>query len=268
MKKILSCGIALFASVAFGATTVPVQLINPSGSTSGQAVISTGPSSAPAWGSVPTTGLASQAANTVLANFTASSASPVAFTMPSCSSSGSALLYTSGTGVSCGSNFAMTTGATFSGAITPSQTAGIVGTTTNNNANTGSIGEYISAQVLAGSAISLTTATATNVTSLPLTAGDWDVSGTVCYHPAATTNSTVNIATINTTSATLPTLPNGGAMNVLTSAIAVNAGDFCLPTGSMRQSVSGTTTVYLIAESVFNTSTNAAYGFIGARRRR
>lgn len=268
MKKIFTFSLAIFASVAFGATTVPVQLLNPTGSTSGQAIISNGPSTAPTWGSVPTTGLASQAANTVLANFTASSASPTAFSMPSCSSSGSALLYTSGTGISCGSNFAMTTGATFTGAITPSQTAGIVGTTTNNNANAGSVGEYVSAQVLVGSAVSLTTSTAANITSISITAGDWDVEGNVCFHPAATTNSTVNIATMNTTSGALPTLPNGGGINVLTSAIATNAGDYCMPTGTMRQSVSGTTTVYLIAESVFNTSTNAAYGFIAARRRR
>lgn len=159
-------------------------------------------------------------------------------------------------------NIAMGTG------FVPSSTAGIVGTTTGNNANAGSVGEFISSQVLVGSAISLTTATPANVTSISLTAGDWDVSGSVCFHPASTTASTVNIATMNTTSATLPTAPNSGGEFALTSSIASNVGDYCLPTGSMRQNVSGSTTVWLIAESVFNTSTNAAYGFIGARRRR
>ncbi|MGF6549300.1 hypothetical protein QFZ96_004371 [Paraburkholderia youngii] len=45
--------------------------------------------------------LAAQAANTVLANVTGSNASPTAFAMPSCSTSSSALQYTSGTGFNC-----------------------------------------------------------------------------------------------------------------------------------------------------------------------
>lgn len=53
MKKLKSfCAalLALVCTVAMSATTVPVQLLNPTGSTSGQAIVSTGPSSAPAWG--------------------------------------------------------------------------------------------------------------------------------------------------------------------------------------------------------------------------
>lgn len=87
---------------AKAATTVPVQLINPTGSVAGQPIVSTGASSAPGWGTVPLTGLSSIAANTVVANFTGSSAAPVAFAMPSCSTSSSALQYTSGTGIACG----------------------------------------------------------------------------------------------------------------------------------------------------------------------
>ena len=40
----------LISASAFGATYVPVQLINPSGSSAGQAIVSTGPSTPPAWG--------------------------------------------------------------------------------------------------------------------------------------------------------------------------------------------------------------------------
>ena len=39
-------------------------------------------------------------------------------------------------------------GGTMTGALTVSQTAGIVGTTTNNNANAGAVGEYIVADRL------------------------------------------------------------------------------------------------------------------------
>lgn len=49
MKRIFGALLALFSAVAFGATTVPIQLLNPTGSSSGQAIVSTGASSAPAW---------------------------------------------------------------------------------------------------------------------------------------------------------------------------------------------------------------------------
>ncbi|MGG1948965.1 hypothetical protein AB1286_29865 [Trinickia sp. NRRL B-1857] len=52
MKRILVALITLASSVAFAATTVPIQLLNPTGSSSGQAIVSIGASSAPVWGSV------------------------------------------------------------------------------------------------------------------------------------------------------------------------------------------------------------------------
>lgn len=152
------------------------------------------------------------------------------------------------------------------GDFTPSQTNGIVGTTTNNNANAGSVGEFISSTVLVGSAVALTTATPTNVTSILLTAGDWDVWGSVWFNPAGTTQSTTNIGWISSTSATLPTPPNNGAEHAVTSAITVGAGTYGFPVGMARFSLSGTTTIFLSAYSSFSVSTNAAYGFIGARR--
>ena len=64
------------------------------------------------------------------------------------------------------------------GSITPAQGPGIVGTTTNNNANTGSWGEYLTN---ATTGTSLTANTPANATSVSLTAGDWDVSGVLTY---------------------------------------------------------------------------------------
>jgi hypothetical protein len=57
---------------------------------------------------LPASGIAAQAANTVLANATGSSASPTAFAMPSCSAAGNALRWTSGTGFICSTGNAMT----------------------------------------------------------------------------------------------------------------------------------------------------------------
>jgi len=58
------------------------------------------------------------------------------------------------------------------GTITPGQTTGIVGTTTNNNAQAGSVGEYIESVIASGSSVSLTTSVMVNMTSISLTAGD------------------------------------------------------------------------------------------------
>lgn len=102
---------------------------------SGAPVLGTSPSIATptitgsftATGLVTTGDLASQAANTILANATASAASPTAFAMPPCSTSSSALNYTSGTGIGCNSaiNAATLGSATFAapgpiGSTTPS----------------------------------------------------------------------------------------------------------------------------------------------------
>jgi hypothetical protein len=113
MKRILGAALALFTSITFAATTVPVQLLNPAGSTAGQTILSTGPSTAPAWGGIALSGLGAQAANTVVANATGSSATPTAAPLPSCSTTNSALKYTSGTGFGCGSTFATTGANTF-----------------------------------------------------------------------------------------------------------------------------------------------------------
>lgn len=116
MKRLLLSAAAIFFSIStFAATLLSVQLLNPTGSTSGQAIVSTGASSAPAWSSITVGGIAAIAANTVLANATNSSAAPTAFTMPSCTGSTNALAYISGAGVVCNSaiNAATLNGATF-----------------------------------------------------------------------------------------------------------------------------------------------------------
>ena len=48
---------ALFLGSALCATLAPIQLLNPTGSTAGQAILSTGPTAAPAWGPVALSGV-------------------------------------------------------------------------------------------------------------------------------------------------------------------------------------------------------------------
>ena len=138
------------------------------------------------------------------------------------------------------------------------------GTTTNDNAETGRVGEYVSANVASGSAILIPNNTASNVTSISLTAGDWDVNGNVGF--VMTGNCSVVEAYITTTSATRPAPPNAGAFNELSGPSFGNGT--VLPTGVMRLSLNSTTTVYLGTAVLATTGTVSVYGFIGARRAR
>jgi hypothetical protein len=274
MKKLLfGLILAAFSLWASATTLNPVQLLNPAGSSSGQTIVSTGASSAPGWANMSATALAAQAGNTVVANVTGSVASPTAFAMPGCNASGGALQWTSGTGFTCVANafasppaFGSVTPAIVhassldaTGAITPSQTAGIVGTTTNNNANAGSFGEFMTAT---GTGVSLTTGTTANITSITLTAGDWDVSGNTEFVAAAST-----IISIAQTAVTTTSLANGVAgLRGINSSTQQASNNISLVAPVQRINVSTSTTVYLTGWASFSTSTLTATGIIRARR--
>ncbi|CAJ0778705.1 hypothetical protein LMG7141_00789 [Ralstonia condita] len=358
MKRFSTFILGLALSAFAAATTLnPVQLLNPAGSTAGQAVISNGATSAPTWQAVPLTGLATQGANTVLGNGTASTAAPTALAVPSCSAATNALLWTSGTGFSCNSgiNAATLGGATFaapgaiggttagsgafttltasstvsgagftsllspyaplaspaltgtptaptaagntnttqlsttafvegefaappvagfgsttarpvaattitaSSTITPSQTAGIVGTTTNNNANAGSFGEY---QTATTTNTSMSNGAGANLTSISLTAGDWDVECSALFHPAGTTVITGLAVSVSTTSASLGAL---GTINYIQANYNTGSNNY-IPAPTTRISIAATTTTYCVGVANFGTSTMQGDGFIRARR--
>ena len=137
------------------------------------------------------------------------------------------------------------------------------GTATNDSASAGYIGEYSSASLAAGSAVTLTSTVTANVTSMSLTAGDWDVSANAVFNPAAAVN--YIWAGISTTSATMGTIGNG-SNNLITSPTQGNyAGCPLIP---FRISLSGTTTVYLVAQSQFSSTAPTAFGLLRARRMR
>ena len=141
------------------------------------------------------------------------------------------------------------------------------GTATNDNAAASDIGELISSTVLFGSAVAVTSSTATDITSLALTAGDWDVWGTVVTAPAGGTTTSVTSGWISQTSATFPTLPNSGAMAVLSVSTPAGASN-AIPVGTVRISLAAPTSIFLSCFLTFAVSTMGAYGYIGARRRR
>lgn len=146
-----------------------------------------------------------------------------------------------------------------SSTITPSQTSGIVGTTTNNNANAGSVGEFISGTT---SGTALTTAVVVNAASVSLTAGDWDVFGSVQFSAGAATLTNQVVSGLSTTSATFPAIPFYSQITLATSAGTNNS----IPVPMQRFSLSATTTVYLATDALFTSGTLSATGYIGARR--
>ena len=139
------------------------------------------------------------------------------------------------------------------------------GTATNDNASAGNVGEFISSTTDAGSAVSLTTGTPANVTSISLTAGDWDVTASAYFDTAATTSYTQLVSSISTTSATLNTTA-GRYSNWNTAATVLGTSEISANVPTVRISIASTTTVYLVARAAFTVSTMSAYGFIGARR--
>lgn len=160
------------------------------------------------------------------------------------------------------------TGTVTAPSVTFSSTSGIIGTTTNNNAAAGSVGELNSTVVLAGSAVSLTSGATSDIGTLLLQPGDYDVWGEGWSLPGVATTTSAFTVSLNTTTATIAGTPS---VNTSTSAYMspLAAGiDVQIPVAACRISVATatTTTVYLCANAIFAISTMGAYGKIIARR--
>lgn len=140
-----------------------------------------------------------------------------------------------------------------------------VGVPNGGNAHAGYPGEIVSSSIAAGSAVPLTTATPANVTSIALTAGDWDVYGSIYFLPDVTTVIGAESGGINTVSATPPTAPAGGVAAINGLTLAAGA-EIPLILGYVRLSLAAAATAYLVAQASFTVSTCGAYGMITARR--
>lgn len=145
---------------------------------------------------------------------------------------------------------------------------GLVGTTTNDNAASGVIGEYVESNIASGSAVGLTSGVQANVSSISLTAGDWDVRCFTAFNTAAGTSVTVLVSSISQTSATVDNTTGGAAQRLQFNAVIPGAGSpFRLgSTGPIRISLASTTTIYHVTNAVFTASTLSAFGLISARR--
>ncbi|MFM2465190.1 hypothetical protein P0D87_16220 [Paraburkholderia sp. RL17-368-BIF-A] len=285
MKKLLLAALIALSSTAFAATLSPVSLINPVGSSAGQAIISTGASSAPAWGNVPVakvTGAAPSASPnlTGIVTITNAATSGNTIVVNATGNTGSgAQIVLNGNGATTPSKFLRAfNGAfqvvnsansatpmsmddagnvVFSGTLTA---AGITGTTSGAVPAAGDIG---SVNLQTFSSVNITASNVPqNLTSIPVGAGVWDITCNVIYSAAATTTTAALVAGTSTTSGSLPSLGNYSQM---TANFPVNAAN-SLICPVQRINVSSNQTVFLVGQAIFGTSTLSATGFLRALR--
>lgn len=140
------------------------------------------------------------------------------------------------------------------------------GIASNTAASTGNIGENISASVTSTSPVTLgTTGTITNITSIPLTAGDWEVFAHIGFNLTGSSVLTTFQAAISTTSAGFS---SGlfGYIRQFPNAAATTGGTNVYSIGSTSMLISGSTTVYLVVAPEWSSTAPTGYGEIHARR--
>jgi hypothetical protein len=151
----------------------------------------------------------------------------------------------------------------------------IEGVTDGSAPTAGYVGEVISSSVGRGSGTSLTTGVTVTITSIELTAGDWDLRGVIGYDGGSGVVVTALDFAVSLTAATLPSTarissPSGGEVYYEIGKGGNGIGDWDMSHGiaSYQVSISSTDTFYLVAASTFASGTLAAYGHIEARRMR
>jgi hypothetical protein len=155
---------------------------------------------------------------------------------------------------------------TFGSIAANTETCQIPGTTTSDSANAGNIGEEIVNYIGLGTGPSLTTATPANVTSITLTAGDWDVTGHAVLEYTSATQSGDGTASLSQVSATLNTGYIDSFSPIrLTTTTCKNSIE--LP--PRRVTILVTPVIYyLVAQATFSAGTCKVSGYIRARRMR
>ena len=129
------------------------------------------------------------------------------------------------------------------------------GTATNDSAAAGYIGEFT--DYAANTSIATT---ATNGTSVSLTAGDWDVFGTMVYNASATANVYMQIGISQTSATFTGTQGKDYSFGFFTGAIGLGMGYI----GRVRISLASTTTVYLVG--LLGTEAKTCSCYLSARR--
>jgi hypothetical protein len=132
----------------------------------------------------------------------------------------------------------------------------IHGTGTNDSAGAGYVGELITSSA---TGVSLSTATPKSITSILVTAGDWDIWGR--FQAAFTGTMTGMICSASTTNNVTSASYQGWS---ITNTAGLSTPAIVCPLQPL--SFSSSTTVYLVGESFFSSGTCTGSGEIYARR--
>jgi len=145
---------------------------------------------------------------------------------------------------------------------------------TNDNANAGNLGEFLSTSLALASALALSNNLATTVATLSLSAGDWDIWPTVGFTGGITTLGIFLSGSLSNTAGILNTtvVNEGVSIPCFHAAVFTASGTVAVTpqfsVGLTRRSINATTPFYLTAMAGFVTSTCGVYGSLVARRAR
>jgi len=153
------------------------------------------------------------------------------------------------------------TGATSAAWITVGQVPGVQD---GSAASAGNIGELMTSSTTTPG-LTLTNNNASNVRSLTLTAGDWNVWGNIGFSTSATAPVTQYYGGITTSSATVVSVPGSGAQAQYLLSVA-NTTAWLFPVGMAAVSVTTNTPIFLVGLLSFASGSASGFGFIGARR--
>jgi hypothetical protein len=134
-----------------------------------------------------------------------------------------------------------------------------------SNAAPGEIGEFVLSNLTMTTMISIGNAVAIDLTTINLTAGDWDVAGAVYFQATSSAGTDDLRGWFNTMPATQPAGDIGGlAISSTSSGGLINF--VAIP--PLRMNLTQSTTVYLGASADYGSGSMQVKGYIRARRMR
>lgn len=142
------------------------------------------------------------------------------------------------------------------------------GTTHNDDAAAGNIGEYVPSVIAVGSPVSLVTATPKNITSIALTPGDWNVWAYIGFTGNAATTVTSLEGSLSLTTGTIDSTPGRRGDQYYGGATVFASLSPQFACGMERVSLNAGASVFLVASAAFATNTCSGFGGIFARRAR
>jgi hypothetical protein len=148
------------------------------------------------------------------------------------------------------------------------------GVTDGSNSFAGTIGEYQSSLLTSGSAVTVATTAGTNITSIALTAGDWDLYAEAFYKTTSGTLTNVISVISNATGETTVTgaslAADGFDFSLAVPNTGASSAGFAMSGGALRTRASSASsaTYFLNTAANFTGPNVLAYGGLRARRMR